>query len=113
MARADALGRFAAMVGHIEEHLHEAVPEPHCYLFALGVDPARQHQGLDRTLMAAGLARAAADGVPAAWFTMDPSNPAFYARCGATVAAEGIELNSGLRFWVFRWDSPDRTSEER
>jgi ribosomal protein S18 acetylase RimI-like enzyme len=113
VAGADALGRFAAMVGHIEARLHEAVPERHWYLFALGVDPLLQRQGLGRALMAAGLARAAADGVPAAWFTMDPSNPAFYARCGATVAAEGIEPNSGHRFWVFRWDPTDRTAEER
>lgn len=59
--------------------------EPHWYLPLIGVDPARQGQHLGDQLLAHGLARCDADGLPAYLESSNPRNVAFYQRHGFEV----------------------------
>lgn len=61
-------------------HFHPA--EPHWYLPMIGVDPARQGQGIGERLMAHALARCDADGRPAYLESSNPRNLSFYRRHG-------------------------------
>ena len=87
-----------------DEALHRAVPEPHWYLDAIAVEPARQGGGVGSCLLRAVNARADADGVPVALLTYQPSTLAFYRRHGYAVACEGTVPGSGLRWWGMRRD---------
>ncbi len=59
--------------------------EAHWYLPLMGVDPARQGQGLGAKLLAHGLARCDAEGSPAYLESSNPRNIAFYQRHGFEV----------------------------
>jgi ribosomal protein S18 acetylase RimI-like enzyme len=105
-----AAGRFAGAFAAMEARLHDVVPTPHWYLFMLVVAPLRQGQGLGSALLRAGLARAAADGVPACLLTMEPRNVAFYTRHGMRSAYHGPQPTSGIPFRVFTREPVDRRS---
>jgi len=82
--------------------VHDALPtEPHWYLGVLGTHPAHAGRRLGRTVMAAGLARAAADGLPAYLETTNPGNVELYQRAGweVTTALRMPEL----AIWVMRY----------
>lgn len=59
--------------------------EPHWYLSMIGVDPARQGQGLGSALLKAGLARCDAEGLPAYLESSSPKNVPLYERHGFEV----------------------------
>jgi ribosomal protein S18 acetylase RimI-like enzyme len=68
------------------DQLHERLaPEPHFYLFVLGVEPARQGQGLGAQLLEPILKRCDREGQRAFLETSEGSNVAFYERRGFTV----------------------------
>jgi ribosomal protein S18 acetylase RimI-like enzyme len=89
----------AATIGAVQD---QVVPVPHWDLTVVGVDPSWQQQGLGRILVQRFMARAAADGVPACFWTVQPVNVPFYQRHGFAVVAEGVEPKSGLHYWIFR-----------
>ena len=103
---ADVWGRFETFVGGIEAAQEQAVPPPHRYLWGIGVSPAWQRRGLGRTLLRRFRARAAADGVPACFWTVDADGVSYYRRHGYDVVAEGVEPASGLPYWIFRGTEP-------
>lgn len=85
----------------------ERVPdEPLWYLDQLGVDPARQGEGLGRALVQFGLDRAGAAGLPAFLETATPRNVGFYTSLGFRVADEGSVPGGGPQIWFLRHDPP-------
>ena len=71
-------------------------------LAAIGVDPAAQGTGLGRALVADGLARAAADGLPVYLQTYRIENVAWYSTLGFEVVSEGSHADVP-HGWGMRW----------
>nr|WP_240047697.1 GNAT family N-acetyltransferase [Sphingomonas panacisoli] len=76
-----------------------APPERHWYLHIAGVDPSQQGKGLGGASIRDGLARAAADGVPAYLETATESNVALYQSLGFAVTGEWHVPKGGPKFW--------------
>ena len=73
------------------------------YLFLLGVDPARQRQGLGGGLMRPGIESADGDQVQCYLETENERNVPFYLKQGFDMIVNGEEAGtSGVRFWTFR-----------
>ncbi len=79
--------------------------QPEWVLDVLGVDPAAQGRGLGRALVAAGLERAAADGVSVYLQTYRIENVAWYRTLGFDVVSEEsyADVPHG---WGMRWTPP-------
>lgn len=71
---------------------------PHWYLDALGCDPVAQGAGHGAALVAHGLERADADGIPTRLTTQTPDNVSYYRRFGFEVAAEDA-IPRGPHIW--------------
>ncbi|MEU7843484.1 GNAT family N-acetyltransferase [Micromonospora sp. NPDC049114] len=72
-----------ARVQGYDEAVHAALPTyPFWYLGVLGTHPHSAGRGWGRAVMRAGLARAAADGLPAILETSNPANVELYRRAG-------------------------------
>ncbi|MDZ7270681.1 MAG: GNAT family N-acetyltransferase [candidate division KSB1 bacterium] len=83
-----SFGRFLRL-GRCTNQLHErTIRDPHLVLFALGVDPARQQQGIGRALLAPMLAEADANGLPCYLDTANAANLAYYAAHGFDFVSE-------------------------
>ncbi len=82
-------------------HAH-AVSGPHWYLWGLGVEPSRQHQGLGGQLIQPILARADRDGLPCYLETTNEANLPFYEKHGFTVVSDGVVPSTALRVWGMR-----------
>ena len=82
-----------AGIGAAAEKVHP--PEPHWYLEALGVHPRGQGRGVGTSLMAEGLRRADASGLPCYLETSDPANEMFYRRLGFEVVERHLEHIAG------------------
>lgn len=79
LVSADALARVDAY----DEAVHSVLPAGrHWYLGVLGTHPDHGGRRLGRAVMAAGLRRAAADGLPAVLETSNPVNVEIYRRSG-------------------------------
>jgi len=77
---------------------HHLPTDPHWYLGVLATHPERAGQRLGRAVMAAGLAEAARDGLPAYLETTNPRNLEIYRGAGWKIAAQtGVP---GLDVWV-------------
>ncbi len=59
--------------------------EPHWYLSIIGVDPARQGQGVGAALLRSRLRRCAEDGLPAYLESSNPENVPLYQHFGFDV----------------------------
>ncbi|MFD3746290.1 GNAT family N-acetyltransferase [Nocardia sp. NPDC058633] len=90
-ARADANATYAA-----------GVQEQHWHLLAVGVRAAARGRGYGRDLIAAGMYRAAADGVPVHLETTNPDNLSFYQRLGFDTTAVIDLPGGGPRRWLMR-----------
>ena len=77
---------------------------PHFYLAHLGVDPARQGEGIGSALMGPVLRACDADGVPAYLESSKERNLDFYARHGFRVT-EQVVLPKGPPVWLM-WREP-------
>ncbi|MGV9214962.1 GNAT family N-acetyltransferase [Micromonospora sp. RB23] len=72
-----------ARVQGYDDAVHAALPTyPFWYLGVLGTHPDSAGRGWGRAVMRAGLARAAADGLPAILETSNPANVELYRRAG-------------------------------
>jgi ribosomal protein S18 acetylase RimI-like enzyme len=98
----EATTRFFAYGRAVEAMRAEAVPEPHWYLAGIGVEPARQREGIGSALITPGLDAAAAAGLPAALLTNSDRNLSFYGRHGFEVVREGRTPEDGPRAWMMR-----------
>ncbi|MDB5680141.1 N-acetyltransferase [Sphingomonas bacterium] len=76
-----------------------APPERHWYLHIAGVDPAQQGKGLGGASIREGLARAAADGLPAYLETATERNVGLYQSLGFVVTSEWNVPKGGPKFW--------------
>src|SRR3989304_4413982 len=98
----DGYERFGNMFGRMDE-LHERdVPEPHWYLFILGVDPLRPGQGVGSALLQEGPPPAAAAGLPCYLETMKARNVPFYQKHGFQVVVDEVIPGGGLRLWTMK-----------
>ncbi|HWS31426.1 MAG TPA: GNAT family N-acetyltransferase [Actinoplanes sp.] len=83
-----------------DDAVHAAFPErPYWYLGVLGTHPAAAGRRLGRTVMAEGLRRAAADGLPAYLETSRPGNVDLYRGAGWEVVAE---VSDPLPIWIMQ-----------
>ena len=78
------------------------MPEDHWYLMILGVDTAKQGQGVGSSLVAPMLARADADGLPCYLETMKERNVVFYEKHGFQVVVEDDLPKGGPHFWTMK-----------
>jgi ribosomal protein S18 acetylase RimI-like enzyme len=76
-------------------------PDPHVYLYLLGVAPGAQRRGVGTRLVDAVIEHATQRGLPVHLETMSPRNPPFYERHGFVVERE-CELPGGMRAWLMR-----------
>ena len=82
-AELDLPAEELARVNAYDEAVHAALPSyPYWYLCVLGTHPDHAGRRWGRAVMAPGLRRAAADGVPAVLETSNPGNVEVYRRAG-------------------------------
>lgn len=95
-----AFGRFMDFAGHTDKLHQAAAPMPHYYLFALGVSPSAQGQGVGGWLVREMLERIDRERLPAYLETQHQRNLALYQRLGFDAVVEGAfpKLN-GLHNW--------------
>jgi len=98
----EATSRFLAYGRAVDTMRAAAVPEPHWYLAGIGVEPARQGQGIGGALLARGIEAAQAAGVPCALLTNSERNLAFYGNRGFRVVLEGRTPEGGPPAWMMR-----------
>lgn len=94
---ADALARVHAY----DEAVHAALPAgPFWYLGVLGTHPDHAGRRWGHAVMAAGLRRAADDGLPAVLETSNPGNVEVYRRAGFDVVQE-VKADP-LQIWIMQ-----------
>ena len=91
---------FMAALAYIEEIRKREAPGSHWYLWALGVDPNCQGQGIGRRLIRPVLTRADRDGVPCYLETQTERNVAFYRKRGFAVVSDGVVPDQQVRIWA-------------
>jgi GNAT superfamily N-acetyltransferase len=77
-------------------------PEPHWYLWVIGVEPSRQGQGLGGELIELMLARVDSDGLPSYLETHKERNVTFYQQYGYNVVHNGDVPNGGPPYWCLK-----------
>jgi ribosomal protein S18 acetylase RimI-like enzyme len=87
---------------YTDEAHERAISRPHWYLWGLGVEPSRQHQGLGGQLIQPMLARADRAGLPCYLETTNEANVPFYEKHGFTVVSDGVVPGTALRVWGMR-----------
>jgi ribosomal protein S18 acetylase RimI-like enzyme len=87
------------MLAHMEPLHEQWVPEPHYYLFVLGVDPSRQRHGLGSQLLEPGLSLCDREGKRAYLETTREENLEFYARHGFRIV-QTVEREGWPKFWL-------------
>jgi GNAT superfamily N-acetyltransferase len=93
--------RYGAFWEWVDSHCPR---EPLWQLDSIAVEPAFQGRGVGRALIAAGLARARADGIGAFLSTGTPRNVSIYGRCGFRVVKDVDAPDGGPHIWFMRWD---------
>ena len=88
---------FRVMEAFGEVSRHHPREPPHWYLSLLGVDRARQHEGVGTALVQAVLERCDAEGTPAWLETATATNVGFYERLGFVTETEFTVV--GVTFW--------------
>jgi GNAT superfamily N-acetyltransferase len=85
----------------VDEH---APDEPSWQLDSIAVHPRAQGNGYGAALIAAGQARARADGKGAFLSTGTARNVSIYSRCGFRLVDEADAPDGGPHIWFMRWD---------
>jgi len=93
------LFRFLQISAYTEAVHQRAAPGQHWYLWALGVDPPYQGQGIGGLLIQPVLARAGAEGLPCYLETENARNVPFYQKHGFKVVSEGEVTSCRLHVW--------------
>ena len=96
-----AMGRFLA-ANHVEKLRAQLAPEPHWYLWVIGVEPERQGRGLGSSLVEPMIAQADADGLPCYLETHKERNIAFYEKHGYNVVHSGNVPGGGPAYWCLK-----------
>ena len=100
----EGLRRLSALAAFADQQHRQAAPGPHWYLWALGVDPACQRQGVGTQLLRPGLARADAEHLPCYLETNNVLNLIFYQKYGFKVVTRSQPEGHELTFWAMRRD---------
>jgi len=96
----DAFARFDSVMAHLGELHHQLEPAEHWYLMILGVEPARQRQGIGSALLQPVLARADREGRRCYLETQKPANVPFYQAHGFAVSRETDAPDAGPHLWL-------------
>ena len=96
------LREISRALAALEERRRAHVPMPHYYLSALGVEPARQGEGIGTALMGPALALADEARVPAYLETATGRNVLLYERQGFAVVEELTLPNTDVHGWLMR-----------
>ena len=91
--------RFLRIMKKIEALHRQLMPKPHWYLWALGVDPTHQGQGVGGSLLEPTLAQAQESGNPCYLETQTEGNVAFYRKQGFVLFHEAEFPEVGLQLW--------------
>ncbi len=94
--------RFIRVMKQIEVLHRQLMPQPHWYLWALGVDPSYQGQGIGGSLLKPGMAQAQEAGIPCYLETETEANVAFYCKRGFEVLHEAEFSETGFQLWYMR-----------
>lgn len=98
----DGLRRLLAWQAYVtEEHARHA-PEPHLYLYVLGVEPLVRGRGLGRALLGPTLGRADAEGLPCYLETQTEANVRVYEAAGFRLVNAGRTPGTALTTWAMR-----------
>lgn len=93
--------RVSMEVMNYLDQVHERlISGPHWYLWALGVDPIRQGQGIGGKLIQPVLNLAEQMGVACYLETLTKENLAFYQKCGFEIVRAGELPGHGLKAWM-------------
>ena len=95
-----AAGRAMDVFGNANQVHARAVPGPHWYLWALGVEPAAQGRGIGSSLLQPVLTRADAEALPCYLETETERNAAYYQRRGFEVIEAKRVSGSGPTLWM-------------
>lgn len=91
--------RFLREMKKIDQIHRRIVPQPHWYLWALGVRPEHQGQGTGGGLLSPTVGQAKETDSPCYLETETEGTVAFYAKPGFEVAHEAEFAESGFRLW--------------
>jgi hypothetical protein len=100
------LRRFLRASSASDQAHKQAAPGAHWYIWALGVDPARQGHGFGGQLVRTVLWQARAQGMPCYLDTENPRNAPFYGQFGFRQVNEIPIAGSDLRVYGMLWE-PD------
>ena len=92
--------RMMAVLRQFDDLKKARMPDPHWYVAAIGVDPARQGSGLGSKLMRAGMERADRENTATYLETETEANIGFYERLGFEVIEEVVAVGLGLPIWL-------------
>jgi ribosomal protein S18 acetylase RimI-like enzyme len=94
--------RVLAVLDYMDELHKRQVPEPHWYLWLVGVEPDAQGRGIGSRLIQPVLTRADKEGLPCYLETQTESNVAFYQKRGFEVMTDGFVPDQEIRVWTMR-----------
>lgn len=100
--RLSRLGQFISLFLTIEKHHKQDLPQPHWYLFMLGVSPTYQSQGIGSLLLQPILNQADKEGLPCYLETSTEGGVRFYKRLGFEVVRTGGLPEADLKFWTMK-----------
>ena len=99
---------YTAVENYTGEIHKRTLPGRHWYLWVIGVEPARQGQGIGAMLIQPVLARADAGSLPCYLETMNEANVPFYQKHGFKVVSEGEVPRHRLRVWAMLREPPSQ-----
>ncbi len=99
--------RFMTLATYTDAVHKRFAPGKHWYLWALGVNPPRQGQGIGGMLMQPVLARADVASLPCYLETENEKNVPFYQKHSFQVVSHGEVSKSGLRVWAMLREPPN------
>ncbi len=94
------IARLWRFMSHSREVRRRRAPEKHAYLELLGVEPARQGQGIGTRLVRSGLAQLDTAGLPVYLETHNPDSLPFYERLGFRVVDESTIPGTAVKQWA-------------
>lgn len=96
------LGQFISLFNTIEKLHKQDVPEPHWYLWMLGIAPEFQNQGFGSALLQPVLRQADLDRVPCYLETSTEGGVRFYQRQGFEVVRTGKIAEAVPPYWTMK-----------
>lgn len=99
--RLSRLRQLISLFLTIEEHHKHDIPQPHWYLFMLGVSPAYQRQGIGSLLLQPIIKQADKEKLPCYLETSTEGGVRFYQRLGFEVVRTG-GIPKEFKFWTMK-----------